>query len=223
MAKNIDILSIDSKIKNDFNMENKKLPKYEKQLEELKQTLNNATLNHRNSKNVNENIDALSDKIKNIKTCRDYNFYISESAELLENYKKILHTPMKLSFVGTGNRPNKEKEKVIREYLKIASKYTDISDIEFSFNRVGVVCNNCNNKKHFDVIDNSIYICILCGSQQEILLHTSSYKDIDRINIFSKYVYDRKVHFRDCINQYQGNMLYKIVFALFYILPIFSS
>jgi hypothetical protein len=44
----------------------------------------------------------------------------------------------------------------------------------------------------------------LCGSQQEILLYTSTYKDIDRINISSKYTYDRRVHFRDCINQYQG-------------------
>jgi hypothetical protein len=34
--------------------------------------------------------------------------------------------------------------------------------------------------------------------------HNSSYTDIDRVNISSKYTYDRKVHFRDCINQYQG-------------------
>ena len=34
--------------------------------------------------------------------------------------------------------------------------------------------------------------------------HTSSYNDIDRVNISSKYMYDRKVHFRDCIKQYQG-------------------
>jgi ribosomal protein S24E len=34
--------------------------------------------------------------------------------------------------------------------------------------------------------------------------HNSSYTDIDRVNISCKYTYDRKVHFRDCINQYQG-------------------
>ena len=32
----------------------------------------------------------------------------------------------------------------------------------------------------------------------------SSYKDIERVNISSKYIYDRRIHFRDCINQYQG-------------------
>jgi hypothetical protein len=32
----------------------------------------------------------------------------------------------------------------------------------------------------------------------------SSYKDVTRINISSKYCYDRRIHFRDCINQYQG-------------------
>lgn len=44
----------------------------------------------------------------------------------------------------------------------------------------------------------------MCGSQQEVFFYTSSYKDIDRVNISAKYTYDRKVHFRDCINQYQG-------------------
>ena len=34
--------------------------------------------------------------------------------------------------------------------------------------------------------------------------NVSSYRDIDRVNISSKYLYDRKIHFRDCIKQYQG-------------------
>ena len=77
-----------------------------------------------------------------------------------------------------------------------------------------------DNKKLFDVIDNSVYICLLCGSQQEVILHTSSYKDIDRINISSKYTYDRKVHFRDCINQYQGfitSLISILPFPIFFI------
>tara|TARA_Y100000389_G_C17381922_1_gene474846 strand:- start:642 stop:1226 length:585 start_codon:yes stop_codon:yes gene_type:complete len=34
--------------------------------------------------------------------------------------------------------------------------------------------------------------------------HNSCYHDIERINISNKYTYDRKIHFRDCIKQYQG-------------------
>jgi hypothetical protein len=47
-------------------------------------------------------------------------------------------------------------------------------------------------------------ICPECGAQQELTQTTTSYKDADRVNISAKYTYDRKVHFRDCINQYQG-------------------
>ena len=46
--------------------------------------------------------------------------------------------------------------------------------------------------------------CLICSVEQVVLKNVSSYRDINRINISSKYQYDRKIHFRDCINQYQG-------------------
>ena len=66
------------------------------------------------------------------------------------------------------------------------------------------MCKNCNNKKDFDIVDGNIYICHDCSAQQVILKNVSSYRDIDRVNISNKYLYDRKIHFRDCINQHQG-------------------
>ena len=134
------------------------------------------------------------------------NFYIAESAYIIERYKQILQTPVKLSFTGKASRDNQEKKDIIASYLKIAQKHIRITTetLIYPIKSTKVVCNNCPNKNLFDIIDNSIYICIICGAEQEIILHTSSYKDIDRINISAKYTYDRKVHFRDCINQYQG-------------------
>jgi len=67
-----------------------------------------------------------------------------------------------------------------------------------------ITCKNCPNKKNFEIIDTNIYICLICSYQQTVLKNVSSYKDVNRINISSKYTYDRKVHFKDCINQYQG-------------------
>jgi hypothetical protein len=43
-----------------------------------------------------------------------------------------------------------------------------------------------------------------CSAQQYILKNVTSYRDIDRVNISSKYRYEKKVHFKDAINQYQG-------------------
>lgn len=201
----VDILSIDAKIKQAFTEESNKLPQYQEKLLDLQRTLQKETLSARAFRNLKNNISELEEKIENLKNGQQLNFYIAESAHTIERYKHILQTPVKLSFTGKAARDNQEKKDVISAYLKIAQKYTDMTPETppSPQQSTRVVCNNCPNKTLFDIIDNSIYICIPCGAQQEILLHTSSYKDIDRINISSKYTYDRKVHFRDCINQYQ--------------------
>ena len=195
-----DILRIDTIIKQAFDYEAKNLPEYHKQLDELEKTLKNSKLAARMRNSLQTNTTTLKDKISNV---NNVHFYISETASLLETYKKILKTPIKMSFTGKNIKNSSEKNKVISQYLEIAQKYTD-TNVELPSKNKKVICNNCPNKKLFDIVDSSIYICLLCGAQQEILLHTSSYKDIDRINISAKYTYDRKVHFRDCINQYQG-------------------
>jgi hypothetical protein len=147
----------------------------------------------------------LKNKIDDISSKRTYNFYIAETGEYLERYRKLLQIPLKMNFMGKRNENSVEKNEIIQKYLTIARKYKNIPT-DLPVKNKEVHCNNtaCNNKKLFDIIDNSIYICLLCGSQQEILLHISSYKDVDRMNFSTKYTYDRKVHFRDCINQYQG-------------------
>jgi hypothetical protein len=60
------------------------------------------------------------------------------------------------------------------------------------------------NKKDFDIFEENTYICTKCYARQNVIKHSSSYTDIDRVNISSKYMYDPKIHFRDCIKQYQG-------------------
>ena len=205
----IDILNIDSKIKHMFRQEEDKLFIYREKLLDLEKTIEGdkkQTLTSRIYKDLLDNIDELKNKIEKIESHIQLNFYLFESHLLLEKYKTILQTPVKLNFLGKKSVDDTQKNAIILEYLDIAQKYINIDfDIHSKNNENRtVICNNCPNKKYFDIIDNSIYICFLCGAQQEILLHTSSYKDIDRINISVKYTYDRKVHFRDCINQYQG-------------------
>jgi hypothetical protein len=202
---NLDILTIDNSIITNFEEEIKKLVFYKSQLNELEITLSSQNVSQRFQKELKSSIDCIKNKIEDIETKRTYNFYIVETCEFLERYRKILQTPLKMSFMGKKNENNSEKNEIIKKYVNIAGKYKNII-VDFPIEPREVHCNNhtCENKKSFDIIDNSIYICLLCGSQQEILLHVSSYKDVNRINISTKYTYDRKVHFRDCINQYQG-------------------
>ena len=203
MDKEIDILTINNKITENFKEEIKKLPEYKKKYEQIKNSLDSPNIIPRIKTHLQDNEKEMKEYIQNIESNTFLNFYIAESAELLENYKDILNEPIKVNFVGKSVKNNKEKQKIINDYLEIANKYVNI-EIETPDKKDKIVCKNCPNKKDFDIIDCNTYICMICSAQQVILKNVSSYRDINRINISSKYMYDRKIHFRDCINQYQG-------------------
>lgn len=199
----IDILTVDSEIKQHFVDELDNLPIYKSKLDDLEHTLHTKNLKQRFVNILKKEIEELKVVISHIESGYDRNFYVAETAEYIEKYKIILRTPIKMSFLGKPIHNMKEKSNVISKYLEKAQSYTELGVDKVKKNN-RIICNNCPNKKTFDIIDECVYICLMCGAQQDILLHTSSYKDTDRVNISSKYTYDRKVHFRDCINQYQG-------------------
>lgn len=206
----LDILSVDSKIRKKFSDEKAKLSVYTEKLNEIRKSLTITNIRPRVRKSLEQTDKELSEIIYNINNDIGLNFYIVESISLLDEYKKILQAPMKMSFMGKPVKNNKKKQEIVNEYLKIAQKHIDIRvDIPEKKNKI--LCKNCPNKKNFEISDGNTYICLDCCAQQVILKNVSSYTDIDRINISSKYRYDRKVHFRDGINQYQGKQNSTIV------------
>jgi len=200
----MDILSIDAKIRQKFGQEHENLPRYKERLCDLERTMKSEGLSFKAKKDLSKYISELRKTIQKIESNRELNFYIFETAEIIKRYKEMLKTPIKLSFVGKPKHNHKECEELIATYMAVAQKYHVIdvkqkSELKHSKN----TCENCPNKQNF-VVEENMQICLDCGAQQEIMQYTSSYRDIDRVNISSKYTYDRKVHFRDCINQYQG-------------------
>lgn len=198
----VDILDVDTKIKENFSSERDLLEDYKKRLQNIQKTLSLTTLRPRLRQQLEESEKELTDYIEDLETHRSFNFYILESADLLEKYKEILKLPIKVSFMGKATINNKEKKQIITKYLELANKYVDVNiSLE---KKERIICKNCNNTKEFDIEDGTTYICLICSAQQYIMKNISSYKDIDRVNISSKYFYCKKVHFRDAINQYQA-------------------
>lgn len=197
----LDILSIDATIRKNFETEFKKISDYKDKLQEIEESLQNQNLRRSVKFNIQKVRDNLCQYIEELETKKHYHFYIMETLSYIVEYKDILKTPIKVNFMGKIPKNNKNKKRIVSNYLKIASKYIEL---EIQSNPQKISCPNCFNKKKFDVIDDNTYICTKCYTRQIIMKHNSSYNDIDRINISSKYMYDRKVHFRDCINQYQG-------------------
>lgn len=200
MSESIDIIILDNKIRN--NLKDQNVDVYEKRLLELNKSLKSDQISDSKKEEMQIYKTKLSSYIEDIKNNVQYNFYILRTVHLLENYKKILEKPIKTSFLGKPIKECKEKTQIIDKFLNIIQEYINIDFDKKLKNNIS--CKNCKNKKDFDIIDNSIYICTNCYAEQTIVKHNSSYNDIDRVNISSKYMYDRKVHFRDCIKQYQG-------------------
>jgi DNA-directed RNA polymerase subunit RPC12/RpoP len=190
-----------------FKQEKDKIQFYKNKLLDIKSSLELKNIRQRVINTLLESEKNLSDYINDIENDISLNFYITDTAFLLEKYTDILNKPIKVNFMGKAVKNNKEKNNIVQQYLEIAQKYVDI-ELNVKENSTDkkdkIVCKNCNNKKDFENFDSNIYICMHCSAQQLILKNISSYRDIDRVNISTKYCYDRKIHFRDCINQYQG-------------------
>ena len=203
MSSELNILTINNQIFENFEDEKNKLRYYKEQYENIIKSLELKNLKQRVKEALLKSKENLITHINDIENNTSLNFYITETAELLEKYKNILNCPIKLNFLGKSNKNNKEKNDIIEKYIEIAGKYVNININVNKKYKDKIICKNCNNKD-FDIIDNNIYVCVNCSAQQLLINNISSYKDIDRVNISSKYIYDRRTHFRDCINQYQG-------------------
>ena len=202
--ENIDILNIDAKIRQNFTDEINRLPEHREKLVQLEKSLNNSELKSRVRESINSARESLLRHIEDLENQSSLNFYLLETVNLIEEYKQILKTPVKVNFMGKPTRSSRQKRSLIHRYLEIAQKYIDIDRLSSETNNRKIKCRNCGNKKDFEIEHDNVYICTECFTTQRVVKHNSSYNDVDRVNISNKYTYDPKIHFRDCIKQYQG-------------------
>lgn len=215
----IDILKIHSDIMYNFDKKQNEIISINEKISLLNKLLNNKKLNTKIINNIKFNIETLTENIKNDESKYNKEFYIMDTTTLLEKYKEILETLVKTYFSGRKNTNNKDKKKLENQYLEKAKNYIDIAKyIKYNPKNNHILkCKNpnCNNNQDFDTIEDGIYVCKNCSMQQENMTYISSYNDIGRINISTKFTYDRKLHFKDCMNQYKGNPVFILLFYLF--------
>ena len=111
--------------------------------------------------------DELMVYIAQLETKENLNFYIMETLQYIEQYKDILKTPIKVNFMGKLGNDDRKKRSVINQYLKVASRYVDI-DIRPT-NPQRVSCQNCGNKKDFEIIETNTYVCTRCYATQIVV------------------------------------------------------
>lgn len=193
----MDILSIHENIIQNIKKEESNISEYKREIDNL----NTCPSIQR----AQERVDFLLRKIQHISTL--YYFYLVDVSDIITEYKKVLKQPVTLSFLDdTPKIESSEKKKITEKFFKSIKPYQKFCTIKkettkknkSSTSSVVQKCLSCKST-HFN--EN---ICITCGTCTDVYVSTSSYLDIQRISINPKYKYNRVIHFKECVLQYQG-------------------
>lgn len=147
--------------------------------------------------------------------------------DIIKNYKKLIQTSTKQSFIGkTKIEGTDEQQTCIEEFIQCVKQmfpesilteiFKDVKDeldtksgkeTKKEKNRRTCIntvktgshyCSSCENELTGSVCEN-------CGSvETENFDSETTYDDTTRINVNKQFKYEKRCHFRDTINQYQG-------------------
>jgi hypothetical protein len=146
-------------------------------------------------------------------------FYLLDTSEIVDEYKHMLETPITISFFDTAAPPQiscttSQKQQLFAQYLQIVNdlvtKYKiQVETVPTTHTESTDSCVSCDQSELTESIDfEGIMICTNCGFQDNTRKLLSSMKishsDSERINICSKYTYEKRSHFINCIDQFQG-------------------
>lgn len=166
-------------------------------------------------------------EVENKQDMEQFSFYLIQAIPLLDQYKSLQKKQSKIYFMSPKDNCDADNTvdtrtrmiTILKNYFHLVQTYFPDdyrinewdkirSTIETSQteNKTSskTKCQVCNSDfSNFTIYENH-FVCEKCGCVSTTTHSNISYKDIDRVNISSKYTYDRRTHFRDCINQYQG-------------------
>jgi len=106
MSESLDILTIDANIRKNFEEEIEKLPHYSEKLKEINTLLEKPKLRRGIKDSLNKAKEELLVHVEDLENHKKYNFYLMETLPLIEEYKTILKTPIKVNFMGKSINTN---------------------------------------------------------------------------------------------------------------------
>jgi len=175
---------------------------------------------HHLDPSVHEELKIIKDLVTHEKkTCRA--LFFTRTHALIEEYTSILKNP--ISHIRQENLPIlRRKNELIINFLDIVRqlvKNKEWFDFEVPANPekidtidLGSYCPACENtdEDRFEIDEFNRKTCLNCSTQQYAIETGITHKDYTRVNIVGKFIYNRVLHFQDCIKQYQGKQNCKI-------------
>lgn len=178
-----DVIEVHSSVLNKLKEDAKHIKKYEKIVSQLNVLLKSCSDMKEVQHEVINSINHYTTQINYLKNV--HLFYIMKTSELIESH-------------NMNNQDISKLYKTIKEYIETDSINSPSQNVN-----IRIVCSICKGDC-FDVKDGTTYTCRSCGNQKDLPNISPMYKDTSRIMTSLRYTYKRKIHFKDCINQYQG-------------------
>ena len=203
-ASEFNIFHIDSQIKDSIRKKTAIIPSLEQKISDLDWIANKSK-----TSSISERIKArkmifdLRSEILNIEKGYELSLYLLSSQSILAEYKKLQQDNGNTSFVKvkTQNNPNVSKCSELKlRFLCIAKRYIPIENFRQLTKKLS--CSTCGSFE-FTQLENNVFSCV-CGAVTELMDDTPNFKDTERINMGVRYVYTRKAHFIDAMDQFEG-------------------
>jgi len=196
-AISLDILDIDSKIRTFFSNEKNNICDIENNIIYLSNIAKVGNLRSKMIHDINCDIKNLKKRLDDI---TKYSFYDIYSCSIIKLYIKSITTPMENYVL------NKELETIRLQYIYLLHFFGFMSFVgddkllDRRRQKNDIYCDLCNQSQF--IKNDDVYICKQCCKEITNVFKSSS--SDHKFVIQTKYIYDRKMHFKDCINQYQG-------------------
>ena len=201
-----DILYIDSQIKKKFasRRETGILADLQKDLTNLSWIVSNSP-DEADQIQAKKDMTTLRSRIRDVEASFDLACYIWQTGDLIEKYRGLAVTTTSSSFVRIQNDTTSslsfEKNALVLEYLRIAKTYVNLENMsKFS---PASVCVQCRSSR-LETNDDDILVCLECGTENENLDESPTFKDSERVNMASRYTYTCRGHFIEAMNRFEG-------------------
>jgi Poxvirus Late Transcription Factor VLTF3 like len=146
--------------------------------------------------------------------------YISETIQLVNEYSQLLKNPITRNKIcDTVSR----KSKLANNFFSIVkvlirkNRWPEIlipKVLEQSVHDYCLVCNT-NDANNFEIDETGKKTCLECASEIKTIEIGNTHLDYSRVTIVGKFIYNRVLHFQDCIKQFQGKQNCKIPDVVF--------
>jgi len=133
-----------------------------------------------------------------------YSFYLFEYLKI-DEMASTLNKSCPISFMKmkTTNKDSEESKQLLTNYLNIVEKYGFSTHLKNDENKANLNTCKCGHKKF--IIEQTAEICEKCGNEKEIYeVSTQSRSNTNKVNIKQNFCYERKIHFKEAINQFSG-------------------